>query len=116
MLVNHLAFELNGDPSNININEIEPEEPTPICLTWPFSWHYTKEDITIKGKKITDEKIKIIVRKTHEIGIKAKVQFLRMLDDKGCDNYLKKIVDSYEKAIDSFSDMNNDIESSKNII
>lgn len=116
MLVNHLAFELNGDPSNININEIEPEEPTLICSLWPFNRHYTTEDITIKGKKITDENIKIIIRKTQAIGLKAKGQFLGMLDKKGCDNYLKEIVDSYEKAIDSFNDMNNDIESSKNII
>jgi hypothetical protein len=116
MLVKHLAFELDGDPSIIDINKIEPEVPTVVCnLMQPWD-NYKTEDITVKGKKIKDEKIKKIIRKTDEIGQISKEKFLAMLSSKGFSNYLNEIICSYENAINSLSNLNKDIESSKNVI
>ena len=107
-LVKHLAFELDGDPSIINIKNIHPEPATVICdLLQP--WKNKTEDIIVKSKKIKDESIKEQIRITNEIGTEAKSKFFSKLEKKGLNNYLKEIINDYEKAINSLTNLVEDI-------
>ena len=104
MLVKHLAFELDGDFSENNINNI----------IFNFSYSYEKEKNNsfsyshpnIKDKKLKEDNIKSIETRTEELGKYAQNIFFVNLKKKGFHNYLNEIIIQYQKAIDSLTNLN----------
>ena len=104
MLVKHLAFELDGDFSENNINNI----------IYNFSYSYEKEKNNsfsyshpnIKDKKLKEDNIKSIETRTEELGKYAQNIFFVNLKKKGFHNYLNEIIIQYQKVIDSLANLN----------
>ena len=104
MLVKHLAFELDGDYSEKNINNI----------IYNFSYIYEKEknntysysSFNVNDKKIKEDYIKSIEARTEELGKYARKIFFDNLQSRGFNNYLNEIIKQYEKAVDSLTNLN----------
>jgi len=96
LLVKHLAYELDGDYSEENINNIISN----------FTIIEKNKLSNINNKKIKDENIKSNEAKTEKLGIYVKNILFDNLKKKGINNYFDEIIDYYEKAIDSFNNLN----------
>ena len=96
LLVKHLAYELDGDYSEENINNIISN----------FTIIEKNNANNINNKKIKDDNIKSNEAKTEKLGKYVRNILFDNLKKKGINNYFDEIIDYYEKAIDSFNNLN----------
>jgi len=104
-LKNHLAFELDCEPSEINENnkffgEIE-FEPTIFCEA------KTNDDFQIAGKKIKikNETTKRYLKRAEAIENLIENGLSDIIKD--IDSYMKDVIKSYQEALNSFTEINN---------
>ena len=95
LLVKHLAFELDGDISKLNINEIKNK------IISNLNDEMKKEGNSQLNQHKKADKIIIIDKITERLGLYIKNVFLQNLKQRGINEYFQSIIDNYQKAIDS---------------
>ena len=108
LLLKHLASELDGNPIEFENNEIELDNEN-IGYNWSCNIGTEIDNFDIKEELIKDGNLKKIIKKTEEIGICAKYEYLKDIKKRGYHKFLEEIISDYEKAISSFSKISEDI-------
>jgi hypothetical protein len=115
LLVDHLALELNGQPTgktfcskNKSFVENNVRDEMISYSIWCLS--NKTDDLKIKNEVVKDENLKRAIRMTKEFGEEAKKEFLKDLKEIGYKEYLKSIIKNYKEAIESLPSLNDEIE------
>ena len=115
LLVDHLALELNGQPTgktfcskNKSFVENNVRDEMISYSIWCLS--NKTDDLKIKNEVVKDENLKRAIRMTKEFGEEAKKEFLKDLKEIGYEEYLKSIIENYKEAIESLPSLNDEIE------
>jgi small GTP-binding protein len=103
LLVKHLAYELDVDPSDLNINELKENNLVITNDRVQVGCYNTPNNRMKESNKVSNSK------KTQDLGEYAKKVFIAKLEQKyknGINEYLQIIIDNYQTAIDSLIKMN----------
>ena len=103
---NHLAFELNSAPSQIDDTELFSEE---IRTNIVYGWVVIFDRIKINKKDKLDEIKSFYIKKVNNIENFIKGYILLKIEDNN--SYMKEVIQNYKKAIDSLEEISNNIQS-----